>query len=367
MYKERKMDVKNRIVYIKPNNTSFVKGDETILKKHYNVRSVLLYQSKGNFYYSLSMAKMFCVLLLNSFRKNTVFICWFADYHAAIMTFAAKLTRKKSIIFIGGQEAINYPELEKGVYRKKIRAAFVGYSLRNTDLIIANHQSLIYHQNYYYNPEHPHIDGIKHYVSNLKTPVEIIYNGIDPEKFVRDYSVKKEENLILTVGTMSQIGDFYNKGFDLFIQTAQRMPDLRFILIGLNSNFLAWIEENYHFSNIPNLTIIPSFCPQNILNESYNKAKVFVQASITEGMPNTLSEAMLMGCIPVGSNVNGIPDAIGETGVIVSERSVDALERGLLKALEMDTSLAARDRVIKYFSIDERDKKIEKSVDSLLR
>ena len=225
---------------------------------------------------------------------------------------------------------------------------------------------MIYHENHYYNQQNPHIDGIKHYVKGLKTPIEIIYNGIDPEKFVRDYSVKKEENLILTVGTMNQIGDFYNKGFDLFIQTAQRMPDLNFILIGLNPNYLVWTEENYHFSNLPNLKIIPSFCPQDILSESYNKAKVFVQASITEGMPNTLSEAMLLECVPVGSNINGIPDAIGNTGVVIQHRSVEALEQGIREALKMKTSTDARKRVIEMFSFEKREKEIKEAIDNLM-
>ncbi|MFV0390958.1 MAG: glycosyltransferase family 4 protein [Paludibacteraceae bacterium] len=360
------MDKRIKIVFIKPNDNTFIKVDERILKKHYDVHPILLNQKKGNFYYSLNMVKMFLTLLLNLFNRNTVFVCWFADYHAAVMVLAAKLVRKKSLIFIGGQEAVCYRELGKGVYRKKIRAAFVGYSLRNTDLIIANHKSLIYHENYYYNPENPHIDGIKHYVKGLKTPIEIIYNGIDPEKFVRDYSIKKEENCVLTVGTMGQIGDFYNKGFDLFIQVAQRMPDLKFILIGLNPNFLTWTEENYHFSTIPNLTIIP-FCPQDILNENYNKAKVFVQASITEGMPNSLNEAMLLECIPVGSNINGIPDAIGDTGVIIKHRNVNEIEQGIRSALAMNTAEEARKRVIELFSLEKREKETKVAIDRLIR
>lgn len=360
------MNKRIKIVFIKPNDNTFIKGDEEMLKKHYRVHPILLNQKKGYFYYSLNMIRMFLTLLLNAFNRNTVFVCWFADYHAAVMALAAKLVRKKSLIFIGGQEAVCYRELGKGVYRKRIRAAFVGYSLRNTDLIIANHKSLVYHENYYYNPENPHIDGIKHYVKDLQTPIEIIYNGINPEKFVRDYSIKKEENCVLTVGTMSQIGDFYNKGFDLFIQAAQRMPDLKFILIGLNPNFLTWTEANYHCSKIPNLTIIPSFCPQDVLNENYNKAQVFVQASITEGMPNSLNEAMLLECIPVGSNINGIPDAIGETGVIVMHRNVHEIEEGIRVALTKDTATEARKRVIELFSFEKRERETKAVIDRLM-
>jgi len=347
-----------QIVYIKPNNSSFIRGDEEILARHYKVLPVLLNQSKGNWVYSLNIVKMCFQLLYKGLTANTIFVCWFADYHSALMVFLAKLTGNKSVIFIGGQETVCYWELGKGVYRKKIRAAFVKFSLRNASQVIANHQSLIYHENKYYNAENPHIDGVKHYVAGFKTPVDIVYNGIDPQKFVRNFDIAKQENLVLTVGTMNHKGDFLNKGFDMFIQAAARKPELEFVLIGLNPNYLDWVETEYSVSKISNLKIIPSFCPQEILNENYNKARVFVQASITEGMPNTLSEAMLLECIPVGSNINGIPDAIGDTGVVVMHRSVEEIGAAIDKALQMKTSEAARKRVIELFSFQKREKQL---------
>jgi glycosyltransferase involved in cell wall biosynthesis len=350
--------VKTQLIYIKPNDSSFIRIDQQIFEKHYDLHPILLKQLKSKFHYGIKISQMFLVLISKIFIKNVFFVSWFADYHSAVMVFTGKLMRKKTIIFIGGQEAISYPELNKGVFRKKIRGAFVKYALRNADLIIANHKSLIYHENFYYNQAQPHIDGISHYVKDLSTQVEIIYNGIDPLKFVRDYTIPKQKNLVLTVGTMNQKGDFYNKGFDLFIQTAEKNPQLAFVLIGLHPDYLEWTENNYRISKIPNLKIIPYLCPYQVLNEYYNKARVFVQASITEGMPNTLSEAMLLECVPVGSNVNGIPDAIGDTGVIIMNRTVEDLENGIQQALGMSTAQLARERVMQLFSFEKREEKI---------
>ena len=354
------MEKPTHIIYIKPANSSFICGDQEIFEKQYVVEPFLMNQNKNKAIFGIKLIQLFFVLLLNLFRRNVIFVAWFADYHSAIMALVGKLIRKKTIIFIGGQEAVSYPELKKGVYRKKFRGACVKFALRNTDLIIANHKSLIYHENHYYNADNPHIDGIQHYVPGLKTKTEIVYNGIDNSKFKRDLSIQKQKNLILTVGTMSHLGDFKNKGFDLFIEVAARNKNLDFVLIGLNPNYLDWTEENYKVSDIKNLQIIPSFCPQNILNQKYNEAHVFVQASITEGMPNTLSEAMLLECIPVGSNINGIPDAIGETGIIVKHRNVEELEKCILEALTLSTGKAARKRVLEQFSIQLREEKLLK-------
>lgn len=352
------METKTRIFYIKPNNSSFIRNDEKIFSRHFKVESILLQQSKGNIIYGINLLKLLVRLIIKSIDRSVIFVSWFGDYHSAIASFVGKLTGIKTFIFIGGQEAVLYPDLQKGVYRQTIRAAFVKYALKNTDLIIANHSSLLYHENYYYNATNPHIDGIKHYVKGLNTPTEILYNGIDTDKFLRDVTIEKSDNLILTVGTMHHTGDFYNKGFDLFIEAAKINPDLNFVLIGLNPNYLKWTDENYGASNIKNLRIIPSFCPQELLNEMYNKAKVFVQASITEGMPNTLSEAMLLECIPVGSNVNGIPDAIGNTGIIIKQRNVTELSKAIRAALQLKTAKLARERVIEQFSLAVRETKL---------
>ena len=360
------MEKRTQIIYIKPANSSFIRGDQQVLEKKYDVKSFLMNQDKNKVYFGYKLIELFFFLVLNSFRKNVVFVSWFADYHSAVMALVGKITGKKSVIFIGGQEAVCYPELRKGVYRKKIRGLCVKFALKNTSLIIANHKSLIYHENHYYNQQNPHIDGIKHYVKNLNTKTEIIYNGIDTERFKRDISILKSENMVLTVGTMSHTGDFYNKGFVMFIQVAARNRNIDFVLIGLNPNYISWTEENYHVSKIPNLEIILSFCPQNILNQKYNEAKVFVQASITEGMPNTLSESMLLECIPVGSNVNGIPDAIGDTGVIANERKVEVLEKCIIDALKINTGKAARKRVLELFTLSLREEKIEKLLQDLI-
>ena len=157
------MENTSRVIYIKPANSSFIRGDQAILEKQYEVKPFLMDQNKNKFKYGWKLVCLFFYLLSNLFYKDVVFVSWFADYHSALMSFVAKITHKKSIIFIGGQEAVCYPELKKGVYRKKIRGLCVKYALRNTTLIIANHKSLIYHENTYYNAEQPHIDGIQYF------------------------------------------------------------------------------------------------------------------------------------------------------------------------------------------------------------
>lgn len=349
------MNCKN-LIFIKPTNSSFINLDQKILEKHYLVTPFIMNQDKGKITYFRNLFFLIFFLLKNA-GKNCAFVCWFGDYHAAIMVFIARLTRKPSVIFAGGQEAICYKELGKGVYLKRARGLFVRYALRNCTLIIPNHKSLIYHENYFYNSENLHIDGIKHYVKGIKGEIIVVHNGIDIARIDRNPAIPKDPNLILTVGTMNKLSDFYNKGFDLFIGLAKKFETLSFIAIGVKSDYVPWIEEQFNISRIPNLKIIPS-SPVEVLNEYYNKASVYLQISITEGMPNSLGEAMICECIPVGSNVNGIPDVIGNTGIIVYKRDPDELEAALNKAMSLNTGHEARVRMLDNFSIEKRDERL---------
>jgi len=359
------MEKQKTLIYIKPANSSFIVSDQKLLEKQYNIIPFSVHQSgpKSDFFVSLFKLAFF---LLRNAGKADAFICWFGDYHAAVMVLVAKFRTKKTIIIAGGQEAICYKELGKGVYQKKFRGWCVKFALRNATLILPNHASLVYHENYFYNADNPHIDGIKHYVKDIKGEIIVVPNGIDFSRIDRDPAIAKVPNLILTVGTMSKEADFFNKGFDLFIALSRLNPEKYFVLIGTNKAYQEWIETKYKVSEIPNLKIIPSFCPDEILKDYFNKAKVYLQVSITEGMPVSLGEAMLCECIPVGSNVNGIPDAIGDTGVLVYNRDRDELNSALEKALRLNTGNAARLRVMEYFSMDQREKKLISAIHKII-
>jgi glycosyltransferase involved in cell wall biosynthesis len=347
-----------KILFIKPSDSSFINTDQKVLEKYFEVTPFLLKQASGKRKYFMSLISLLLFLLRHS-RKADVLACWFGDYHTAVMVAAARIFKKPTVVFAGGQEAVCYRELGKGVYLKKTRGCLVRYALRNCTLIIPNHASLIYHENFFYDPENPHIDGIRHYCGEIKGNYEVIPNGIDTSRINRTEMIPKEPGLVVTVGTMHKTADFYNKGFDLFIEVARRCSDLKFVMIGLKKQLLEWTETTFKVSEIPNLQIIPSFCPTEVLNEYLNKATVYVQVSITEGMPVSLGEAMLCECVPVGSAVNGIPDAIGENGIVISKRDATELEPAIRKAMVMNTGTQAREHTLRNYSIAEREKRIE--------
>ena len=90
----------------------------------------------------------------------------------------------------------------------------------------------------------------------------------------------------------------------------------------------------------------------NVLIGYLQTHRYYLQLSVMEGFPNALGEAMACGCVPIGSNVSGIPELIGDTGIVITKKNVVYLERSIQLLMEQDfsqASLKARARVEKYF------------------
>jgi glycosyltransferase involved in cell wall biosynthesis len=142
------------------------------------------------------------------------------------------------------------------------------------------------------------------------------------------------------------------------------MPDVQFEVIGVPAERHAPIQQTYQPP--PNVTLHTPV-PRESLPAMYGRASVYAQLSRAEGQPNVLSEAMCCGCIPVGSNVFGIPETIGDTGVVVDVPEIDAITAALRRALDGATPEAreaARTRITDHFSLERRQRHL---LDTLAR
>ncbi len=338
--------MKPEAILVSPTKSTFIDIDIEILSQRYDLKLINLGQNMGKGRYLASMIGMTARILL-SFRVRQVFI-WFADYHAFFAVWAARVSNKKSIVFIGGYDAVHYPELGMGVHQNKLRGICNKAALRACNLIIANHQALISATNTYYG-KGTHQDGILRFIPGLKTSTAVVFNGIR----IPSYSLQdrvREPGSIICVGNTPRYQDFINKGFDLLIEVAKRNPDWNFTFVGIHPKWIDRLKAEYGLGELANLKIL-SQLPQAQLLELFTKHRVYVQASISEGMPNSLIEAMSMCCVPIGSNVSGIPEVIGNHGLILKHRSVAELESLLVKALKMENSKDIRDYIVGKFEV----------------
>lgn len=83
-------------------------------------------------------------------------------------------------------------------------------------------------------------------------------------------------------------------------------------------------------------------------------ARVFVHPSVEEGMGQAVVEAMLAGLPVVCSDAGGLPEVVGDCGLVVPRGDPTALAQAIRRALAGDHPpvQAARERALRLFSVD---------------
>ena len=97
------------------------------------------------------------------------------------------------------------------------------------------------------------------------------------------------------------------------------------------------------------------------LIDIFSSCEFYLQLSMAEGFPNSLCEAMLCECIPIGSNVFSIPEIIGDSGFVLKNRSGDELKQILQQALNADKDVLkkkARLRITENYTLESRKAKL---------
>ncbi len=270
-------------------------------------------------------------------------ISWFASTYSAWLVFLGRLFGKRTILILGGADVSADEELNYGIWLSRWRRPLLRYALRKADLALAVAPSII--------------SQAKTVASYDGANLSYLPIGLDTDYWSPSSTEKKG---ILTVAACDNSTRLKVKGIDILIETASKMPNTAFTLVGTEPSVLKESELT-----IPDNLQIVSLLPETELLEYYQSAKVYCQPSRTEGMPNTLMEAMSCGCIPVGTDVGGIPTLMEETGSIVPPNDNESLVQALSAALQQDESdgKAARQRIIKEFSVERRIAGLRKAIE----
>ena len=344
------MDKTSKVCFVYSSLTSFVEKDlkslNLIAKKVFTIKSPPF---KNLF--------LFLINRLNEIFKSIIFISrsdnlviWFSDYHATIPLFISKIFFVKSILIIGGYDAISDKKLNHGVFSKtnfrQVLSKFNMWLTTNiwvVDKTLAEGCKQALRQNKINS-------GILNWMPKLKKKISIVPTGYS-SLFWRKVKTK-ESNTVLTVANFSDQRVIKIKGIPFVLRLAKELPEFNFIILGVNSEEL--IPENLRY---PNVRIIKQKNKVQ-LRKYFSTSQFYIQASRLEGLPNALCEAMLCECIPIGNSVFGIPSAIGNTGMLFEGPS--ELQK-VISFLKNNDKIGnqARKRIISLFSEEKRIKKFK--------
>lgn len=115
------------------------------------------------------------------------------------------------------------------------------------------------------------------------------------------------------------------------------------------------------FKDAGNLKFLPLIPPWNMAR-LYSLVDIVVIPSVTEMVaeisPNVLLEAMACGKAVVATNIGGIPDIMGNDGILIPERDSKAIAKAVRELVENpmlrdELGERARKRIVEQFSISE--------------
>ena len=273
---------------------------------------------------------------------SDILVAWFVSTYSAVLVLMARIFRKKSIIFVGGADVNVDPKMGYGLLTSRWKRWFIRYALRRATYVL---------------PMSKHLEERTREIGNYDgSNIRQVAPGLDPQLWQPG---QNKEDMILTVAACPTEDRIRIKGIDILIKTACFLPDVPFLIIGIKPGVLT----SLHIDLPPNVTIKP-FLKENDLLPFYQKSKVYCQPSRIESFSFALAQGMLCECIPVGTNIGGIPEVMGNVGYLVAPGDHEVLASSLQKALDThsDTGAAARNRVQAKFSLFHRSEKLKQII-----
>lgn len=302
--------------------------------------------------------KQFLFLCKGIFTSK-LYVCQFSGYHSFLPALFAKISFKPCLIIAGGTDCHSFPIIGYGNFQKTILRTFTKWSYKLCSVISPKHQTLWFTE-YSYDSLEPERQGIKAFIPSLDKPYQVIPNGYDPDQYKK--VADKIPKTVLTVGgNLHYPFQTYLKGIDLFMKLAEFHPEYKFTIIGMAPPCFK--------SRLPrNVNLLP-FQNMESMIELYSRHTFYLQLSMAEGFPNSLCEAMLCECVPIGSDIFSIPEIIKDTGFILPNRNIELLNDIFKKAIQCNSEnlgQQARKRIVENYSLKRRETDLHTLLKQLL-
>ena len=167
---------------------------------------------------------------------------------------------------------------------------------------------------------------------------------------------------MLTCSLLSK-PDIPYQGLETFVRVARRFPDVPFVHAGPQRDDGALeMLQALAPSNVQFL----GFLSESALVAEMDRALVYAQLSAYAGSGIAVAEAMLVGATPVVTRVGALPEVVGDVGEYTDYDDVETTAGAIERALRSPRPAAARDRIVRHFSLDARRDALLSLVDDVL-
>ncbi|MFI8930208.1 GT4 family glycosyltransferase PelF [Streptomyces sp. NPDC053474] len=186
--------------------------------------------------------------------------------------------------------------------------------------------------------------------------IRTVYNGVDPEAFPAA-GPEPDTPTLSWAGRVDPIKDLETL-IRSFALVRERVPDARLRLFGGTPRGGEAYRERCEAlaTALGHAESVVFEGRVEYIKDAYAAGNVVMLSSISEGFPFTLIEAMSCGRATVSTDVGGVREAVGPTGLVVPPRAPEAMAGAAVELLSdprrrAAMGAAARVRVIEQFTL----------------
>jgi glycosyltransferase involved in cell wall biosynthesis len=270
-------------------------------------------------------------IVLACFKTDIAF-CWFGSIYAFVAVVMMKVLHRKSIIVLGGVDVSKEQKINYGIWLSPWKAVCMRFAYRHASVLLPVDESLA--------------QSAKELAGYDGHNIMVLPTGYDARLW---FPQGRKEPIILTVAAVKDGVQLKTKGLDILLEAARRLQEKKFIVVGTDRLVVAHLHPSANIEFI-------GYVKREHLLPFYQRALIYCQPSLREGLPNALCEAMLCECVPVATDVGGNAGAMGLAGILVRPNDVESLTDALERAFSLprENGILARKRIMEKFPKERR-------------
>ena len=248
-------------------------------------------------------------------RGNDLWV-FYLDDGLTLPMITAKLLRKDTLVILGGSQVLEVRIKGSKMGRVANVLAKIDFRLCNNIVVYSPRLITEWQLEPY---RHKILIAHRHYLNF--------------ENFTVITPLPDRKPLIGYIGRLSA-----EKGIQHYAQALPAIlndrQDLR-VLIGGDGPLKESIKASLQEGGVAARVDLPGWISHNDLPEYLNQLRLLVLPSYTEGLPNTMLEAMACGTPVLATAVGAVPDVIidGKTGFIMENNSPECIAANVIRAL----------------------------------
>ncbi len=332
------MSTRPRVVIVSPSPVpSFARQDAKILSSPFEVETLAVA--------GLGLGSV--GRMRESIRRADAVLIWFMGRNALLPVLLARMNKIPILGVIGGFEVAWLEERGYGVRPGSLKGRMVRRLLGASDAIISVSQ---------FSREEAQMR-----FPEYESKFVLIPNAIDTSRFHPGSHGTRTG--VVNIGTINR-ATIEHKSIGLYVETARRMTDVPFTLIGPAADQTAKEFVRSVPSNVQWLGEIR----HDAIPERLQAASVYFQASVYESFCVAMAEAMSCGCFPVISHCAALPEIAGPTATILKDLTLESAEIAIRIALNKPESdrETTRRRIVDHYGIESRRKLLSSTIQKVI-